>query len=121
MRVLLFLVTIVMRSSSDNLYILQLDCRARRLRVYEGGQSDYGGDGEGYCGEEAEDVLEAHKRGVHRECSPFRGFGGEKGASGGLRDCGLSSGELRDTVAGLEVGAWTCYIQPYGGCAKNVA
>ena len=115
MRILLLLITVIVRPALHDLHIPQLYSRARRLGVYEGGQSDYGCDGECDRGEESEDILEAHERGVHRECSPVR-KGYERRVGVG---CGLWSGELRDTVAGLEVGAWTWLVfSPMAGALR---
>ena len=66
MRVLLLLVTVVMRPSFDYLHIPQLYARAWSLRRHKAAQRNNGGHSKRNRGEEAEDILESNERGVHR-------------------------------------------------------
>ena len=47
------------------------DAGSGRLREEENGHGNQAGDGEGDGSEEAEDILEADERGVHRSEAPF--------------------------------------------------
>lgn len=65
MRILLLLVAVIVWSSLYNLHVAKCDVGARCLWGYEAAEGDHGRDAECDGGEEAEDILQPHERGVH--------------------------------------------------------
>lgn len=65
MGVFFLLVAVVVRSALDDLHVAQLDVCAGCLWGYEAAKCNDRGHAECYRGEEAEDVLQPHERGVH--------------------------------------------------------
>lgn len=64
-RVLLSLCAVVVGPALDDLHVLELEAGARRLRDQQHAQGDGGCDCECGRGEEAEDILDADKSGMH--------------------------------------------------------
>ena len=56
---------------SLHLDVTELDAGGGSLRIEEDRNSDKAGDSKCYRGEEAEDILYAHERGVHGCCFPL--------------------------------------------------